>query len=181
MAVYGTLGGDDSNHAFVLCRYLAKNGLGDAGTRYYDDFFVAFDDLIDGKIDHVLQVSVHPQHADCVARYVNRAFIIDTFIAASKPLAILTREAVKVPRSIALQPATRHYADLLAWTEQIDEISTSTVTEGLLAGRFDSGLTALDLVEKHPGRLRVETEIGAIEDVWVLFGRDDTNRRNLLP
>ena len=88
---------------------------------------------------------------------------------------------MKVPRSIALQPATRHYADLRAWTEQIDEISTSTVTEGLLAGRFDSGLTALDLVEKHPGRLRVETEIGAIEDVWVLFGRNDTNRRNLLP
>lgn len=38
MAVYGTLGGDDSNHAFVLRRYLANNGLGDAGIRYYDDF-----------------------------------------------------------------------------------------------------------------------------------------------
>ena len=177
---FGTLGSKESNHALVLQRYLDAHSITDADVRYCDDFIAAFDDLASGSLDFVLQVSVHPQHSDCVARNVNRAFIVDTFIAASKPLGILTQCDVETPRSIGLQPATRFYADLSAWPEQIDEASTSTVAEGLLEGRYDSGLTALELIDRHPGRFRVDLEIGAIEDVWVLFGRDRNGRRNVL-
>ena len=180
MTIFGTLGGDTSNHAFILSQYLRKHGLDKSSATYYDDFFIAFDDLIAGSIDRVLQVSVHPQHADCVARYVNRAFIIDTFIAASKPLGIVTRKDVNLPQSIALQKATRHYTDLSTWTKQIEETSTSTVAEGLMDARFDSGLTTLDLVDRYPERFRIDRNIGAIEDVWVLFGRDRSSRRNAL-
>lgn len=154
--------------------------MSDSEIWYFDDFLVAFAALEAGQIDFCLQVSVHPQHAECVARYANRVFIVDTFVAAWKPLGILTRAEIPVPKNIALQPATRHYADLNAWPVQIDEVSTSTVADGLLSGRYDSGLVAMELVERHPGRFRLEVEIGPIQDAWILFGRDQDRQRTLL-
>ena len=177
---FGTLGSEDSNHALVLRRYLEVRRVADAEVRYYDDFIPAFDDLISGALDFVLQVSVHPRHAECVARTVNRAFPVDTFIARSKPLGILTRKEVDRPKSIGLQLATRHYADLSAWDEQVPEASITTVAEGLLAGRFDSGLAALELLDRNPGRFRLDREIGPVQDAWVLFGREPVSRADIL-
>ena len=46
------------------------------------------------------------------------------------------------------------------------------MAEGLLDGRYDSGLTSLEIAERHPELLRVEHVIGAITDAWILFGRE---------
>ncbi len=169
---FGTLGSEDSNHALVLKRYIDARGIDGVEVRYFLDFGVAFEALLAGEIDFVLQVSVHPQHSECVARYMNRAFIVDTFIAPSKPLGILTRRDIAKPQSIGLQPATRHYADLSKWAKIVDETSTSTVAAGLLAGKYDSGIAATELLTRYPGRLRLELEIGPVQDAWILFGRD---------
>ena len=177
---FGTLGSAASNHALVLRRYLEARRIDGAETRLYDDFLPAFEELVNGDIDFVLQVSVHPQHAECVARYANRAFIADSFIAPSKPLGVLTRSEVTTPKSIALQPATRHYVELSGWETQIEAASITTVADGLLAGEYDSGLTAKELLEKHPGRFRLDLEIGAIQDAWVLFGREPVCREEIL-
>ena len=45
------------------------------------------------------------------------------------------------------------------------------VAEGLLAGRFDSGITALDLAVEHPGIFRVDKELGSVDDPWIVYGR----------
>lgn len=179
--IYGTLGSEDSNHALVLGRYLRAREITEVEIRYYDDFVLAFDDLAAGRLDFILQVSVHPQHAECVARYVNRAFIVDTFVAASKPLGILTRSNVTRPKSIALQPATTHYADLSRWETRIDAVSITAAADALLAGRCDSALTALEYLDRHPGQVRLDGEIGPVEDAWILFGRERSDRRTLLP
>jgi hypothetical protein len=105
------------------------------------------------------------------SRYVHRVHVVDTFIAPSKSLAIISRKDVANPQSIAFQPATKHYADLSAWPRQIDEVSIMTVAEGLSAGRFDSGITSVELVEQAPDRFRIDKLFGPITDVWVLFGR----------
>lgn len=169
---FGTLGSEASNHALVLNRYLEAREIKDAAVDLFLDFRTAFDALLNGDIDFVLQVSVHPQHTECVARTVNRAFIVDTFIASSKPLGILTRTDVANPRTIGLQPATRAYANLSGWTEQIEEASTSTVADGLVAGKYESGVAAIELLDQYPGRFRLDYEIGAVQDAWVLFGRE---------
>lgn len=177
---FGTLGGADSNHALVLKRYLTARGVAHTDVSYFLDFDEAFDALARGDIDFVLQVSVHPSHTACVARYVGRAFIVDTFIAPSKALGILTRQDVDVPKSIGLQPATREYADLSRWSQQSDEASISTVAEGLLSGKYDSGIVALDLMERYPGRFKLDHVIGPIQDVWVLFGREAVTTDDIL-
>ncbi|MCB1744277.1 MAG: hypothetical protein KDK91_28165, partial [Gammaproteobacteria bacterium] len=148
---FGTLGSEHSNHALVLRRYLAFRGLDTAEVVLYESFAPCFESLARGELDFVLQVSVHPSHAECVARNLNRLFLVDTFIAHSHPLAVLTRSEVEQPRSIGLQAATRDYLNLDAWPEQIFMSSTTAVAEALMQGRCDSGITARSLSQRHPG------------------------------
>ena len=166
---FGTLGGAHSNHALVLHRYLSFHGVQGAAVTLYENFCSAFAALADGELDYVLQCSVHPEHSRLSGQYLCRVHPVDGFIASSRPLGILTRADVDEPRRLGLQPATRDYADLSAWSEFVEEPSTTAVAEGLLAGRYESGLTFVDLLESHPGRFRMTADIGSVTDVWVLF------------
>ncbi|MBN8535266.1 MAG: hypothetical protein J0L51_14380 [Rhizobiales bacterium] len=176
---FGTLGTEGSNHSMIVRQYIAFRGLNGAEVTLFTDFREAFDALVSGELDFVLQVSVHPSHTEMSARYVHRVHVVDTFIAPSKSLAIISRTDVESPQSIAFQPATKHYADLSAWPRQIDEVSIMTVAEGLQEGRFDSGITSVELVEQAPDRFRIDQLFGPITDVWVLFGRQPLDIRSL--
>jgi hypothetical protein len=104
-------------------------------------------------------------------------FIVDTFISPSLPLAVLTRADVDNPRSIGvLHPATTDYIDTSKW-EQVTKITTGslhTVADGLLKGRYDSGLVYLNYARRYPGQLRVDQEIGSPDDAWLVLGRKRT-------
>lgn len=177
---FATLGPDDSNHALVLRRYLAERGLENASITLVDDFPTAFESLVAQRLDYLLQVTAHPTHADCVGRYMHRAFPVDSFIAASRPLAIVARMDCPRPRSLALQPATRHYADLSAWPEQREMPTIVSVAEAVLAGEVDAGLMAAEMIERHAGRLRLIRPLGAALDTWVLFGHHPLDRGPML-
>ena len=176
---FGTLGTEGSNHSMIVREYNAFRKLEGVEVVLFTDFREAFEALVAGNLDFVLQVSVHPSHTEMSARYVHRVHVVDSFIAPSKSLAIITRTDMEQPRSIAFQPATKHYADLSAWPHQIDEVSIMTVAEGLREGRFDSGITAVELVEQEPDRFRIDQLFGPITDVWVLFGRQPLDIRSL--
>lgn len=178
--LFGTLGPDTSNHALVLARYLEKRGLADARIRLFSNFDTALDELLGGALDYVLQVTAHPAHSVSVSRTMGRAFIVDAFIAESRELAIMTRIDVATPHSIGLQPATRHYADLSGWAHQIEEPTIAHVAQGLLHGSYDSGIAAREMAALYPDRLRIEKELGAPLDAWVVFGRRRIDGRILL-
>lgn len=195
---FATLGPADSNHALVLSRYLAARGLvgrqglanapgtpsapgltgapgpGDpvadacVDITLIDDFPAAFEALVSGDHDYVLQVSAHPSHADCVGRFMHRAFPVDTFIAPSRPLALVARREIQTPRSVLRQPATRHYTDLGAWEEH-DAKTIVAALDALLAGAADAAIVAADSLTKHPERLRLIRPLGAALDTWVLY------------
>lgn len=169
--IFATLGPEANNHVLVLRRYLAKRGPANAEVRLFDDFPTAFAALVAGEVDRVLQCTAHFSHADCVGRTMHRAFPVDTFVAGSHPLALLARRDIAAPRQVALQPATRYYTDLSRFAEQIDAPTTSAVAEGLLAGRFEAGICARQVMETHPDKLRLLEELGPALDVWVLYGR----------
>ena len=168
--IVATLGPDGNNHVLVLGRYLEARGLVDAEMRFYDDFPTAFAALVAGEVDRVLQCTAHFSHADCVGRYMHRAFPVDTFVAGSHPLALLARRDVATPRQVALQPATRYYTDLSGFAEQVDVPTTAGVAEGLLAGRLEAGICAQHNVDSHPDELRLIEALGPALDVWVLYG-----------
>ncbi len=170
--IVATLGPEASNHVLVLRRYLAARGPADAEVRLFDDFPTAFEALLAGEVDRVLQCTAHFSHADCVGRTMHRAFPVDAFVAGSHPLALLSRCDVAVPRQVARQPATRYYTDLSGFAEEVDAPTTVAVAEGLLAGRFEAGICARQAYEAHPDRLRLVEDLGPALDVWVLYGTE---------
>lgn len=171
---FATLGPEGSNHALVLGRYLDKHGMlardADAEVHLFETFPEAFDALLDGRVDRVLQCSAHFSHADCVGRTMHRAFPVDTFVAGSQPLALLARAEVAAPVSVGLQPATRHYTDLSTFTEQRDYATIVDVADALLAGEIDAGICPRETLERHSQALRLVEDLGPALDVWVLYG-----------
>ncbi|PAU76500.1 hypothetical protein [Halomonas salipaludis] len=168
---FATLGPAGNNHELVLERYLERRAIQDAEIELHEDFDSAFAALLNGGVDFLLQCTAHPSHAEWVGRSMHRAFPVDSFIAPSKPLAILARSDVARPRQLGLQPATRYYADLSGYAELVEEPTTVSVAEGLLAGRLEAGICALEYLERHPERLRLVADLGPALDTWVVFGR----------
>lgn len=168
-----TLGPSGTNHELVSRKYIAFNCIQGAQLILMDDFFRGLEMLHNGQAEIMIQAAVHQDCTEVVsrARFDYDIHIMDTFIAPSRELAILTRTEVLKPKNLAMQPATRGYADTTAWPNHILVDSIMLVAEGLVEGIYDSGLTALDLVNQHPGRFRVDADIGTIDDAWLVFGR----------
>nr|WP_284041245.1 hypothetical protein [Halomonas olivaria] len=122
-----------------------------------------------GNVSHVLQCTAHFAHSDCVGRYMHRAYPVDTFIAGSKPLALIARKGVHNPRQVAIQPATRYYTDLSRFSDIVEAPTTVAVAEGLLAGIFEAGICAEETVQQAPEALELLRPLGPAMDAWVVY------------
>ena len=180
--IFATLGPAGSNHEYVTERYLALHGLEDSEIRLVDDFATGLAMMSSGEVDFIVQVAVHPDATDTVARahFEHDIRVIDAFVSPSRPLAVLTRAEVVRPTSLGLRPATAAYLNTRRWETQVPEVSIMTVAEGLLEGRFDSGITALSVADDHPGRFRVEEELGTVDDPWIVYGRERVSSGNVV-
>jgi hypothetical protein len=181
MLIFASLGPKGSNHDWVAQRYLQFHRL-EKNSRLvlFANFDEAFESMLRGDAHHVIQVAVHSSVTSSVARYRGRAHIIDTFISPSQAMAVLTRTEVDVATSLGLQAATRDYVDVSRWQSLVTEPSTVAVAQGLLDGKYDSGLTLLRFAAQHPGRFRVEEVIGEVVDPWLVYGTRPTCKTELL-
>ncbi len=180
MLVFATLGPDGSNHDWVAKRYLEFHDLDDARVQLCSDFDHAFDRLLSGDAHYVIQAAVHSSVTETVARHRDRAHIIDAFISPSQPMAVLTRIDVEIPTSLGLQPSTREYVDVSRWETLMAEPSTVDVAQGLLDGKYDSGITLSRFAEESPGRFRIDEAIGAVVDPWLVYGTEPVCKDGVL-
>lgn len=164
-----TLGPSGNNHELIAKRYLTMRCSGNGSIELFSQFEDAFQALLAGRVSHVLQCTAHAAHSDCVGRYMHRAYPVDTFIAGSKPLALIAQRTIAQPAHVALQPATRYYTDISGFEEIIEAPTTVAVAEGLLAGRFEAGICAEDVLAQAPKQLRLIQALGPALDTWVLF------------
>ncbi len=176
-----TLGPAGTNHELATERYIAFHKL-DARVRLIDDFFDGLRMMHAGQADHMIQVAVHTDCADVVARahFDFGISIIDTFISPSKDLAILTRADVAEPRSLALQPATCGYTDISRWPDHIAVSSIMRIAEGLMDGTYESGLTTLEIAHQNPGRFRIDATIETVDDAWLVFGKSSVAKGKIV-
>jgi hypothetical protein len=177
-----TLGPTGTNHELVTRNYLAFRGLEAANLVLVERFRTGLELMSNGRADFMVQVAVHPDCAQIVAtaHFEFGIRVVDTFISPSKPLAILTRKTVNAPTSLGLQPATSDYADLSPWPDHVYERSIMQVAEGLLQGRYDSGLTSIELADQYPDLLQVDVAIGTVDDPWIVFGKQSVTRTGLI-
>lgn len=170
-----TLGPAGSNHDLNTRRYIEFHGLKDTQIIYIEDFLGALDMMRRGEFDLMVQVCAHHHVAETIERHYQEIFLVDSFIGKTKPMGLLTRSDVAEPLSVGYILPTAGYFDPSAWPVQVHTISNSDTAKRLLAGEFDSGFTALEVAEQHPGRFRVDKEIGEVDVVWMVYGKERTN------
>jgi hypothetical protein len=168
---FATLGPAGTNSDHATRRYLDFHGIV-AEVVLVRSYLDALKALRAGEIDHIVQVCAHPDVAETIERHHAEVFLVDSFIAPTKPMGVLSRAEVAEPRSVGLMVATKGYFDVSRWEVRVEEISNAEVARGLLEGRYDSGFTTLDLMDAHPGRFRLERRIGEVDVVWLVYGRD---------
>ncbi|WP_417422530.1 hypothetical protein [Halomonas sp.] len=173
--ILGTLGPEGSNHALIAGRYLKRRAAQGSQYIFFDTFEAAFEALLASELTHVLQCTAHFSHADCVGRYMHRAFPVDTFIAGSKPLALLARRDAPEPEHIALQPATRYYTDLSAFKTIIEAPTTVAVANGLIEGHYQAGICAEEALAQVPDTLTLVRSLGPAIDTWVIYATEALN------
>ena len=177
-----TLGPAGTNHEFVTGKYLEDRGLKNAQIKLIDDFLVGLAMINNGTADYMIQVAVHPECANVVAtaHFEYGIHVIDTFISPSKELGIVTRRDIKTPKTLALQPATIKYINVKKWEKLVYVNSIMHIPEGLLNGKYDSGLTTLEAAEKHKDQLRVDVQVGTVDDPWLVYGKCRVSNGNLV-
>lgn len=127
--------------------------------------------------------AIHPEASAVIGKYYNEAFIMDSFIATSHPLAIVTRRDCQPPQSIAvLHPSTTDYADLSRWSEK--KLCTSksllAIANDLINGVVDSGLIYREVAERHSDILQIDQDLGSPDDCWLILGRKRVSNGNLI-
>ena len=163
-------------------RYLNFREVPDPQILLVEDFELGLERVRSGDADFILICGVHPQCAAVVGKgsFLCGVHVVDVFISPSQPLGIVTRRDAEAPRTLALHPATESYTDLSPWPEKVYVNSIVQIAEGLLDGRFDSGLTALTVAEENPEVLRVDRTIGSPDDPWVVLGRQRVSDGSLV-
>ena len=173
MPSFITLGPKGSNHDFVLQRYLDAHGLGGcAEVLLIDDFHLGARQVIAGRADFMLQCAAHPDLGDVTGLYRQDLFVVDAFISQSRPMALMRlRDSVGVPDAVAVQAATRYYADLSPWPRVVIEPTVMEVSRGLVSRRYAAGIGFASFAQAHSENLELVAPIGSICDAWVVFGR----------
>lgn len=163
--------GPGTNHEVVARRYLAFHGAGELV--FASSSAEALAMLRDGRADWYILCAVHPSTPDVVGQFHAGVYVVDTFIAPSKPLAILTHADIARPRSIGLFTPVAFYADVSAWADHVPITDGSLVEVGaaLLARAFDSALVYAEFADAHPGRFRVDAAVESPDDAWLVLGR----------
>jgi hypothetical protein len=119
----------------------------------------------------LVQCSAHPKVHLVTERYPQEVVVGATFMYPTKHLSLIARREVRDPRTIALVEATHGYTDLSQWEEIVGEQSKPAVSEGLLASKYDAGITFTQLAEENPDRFRIVEKYGKVSTTWVVYGR----------
>jgi hypothetical protein len=116
----------------------------------------------------LVQCAAH-QQVNEINMNPGEVFMVDAFMHPTMELGVLARTDVPTPRTMGLMEATRAYLEDPDTWEITHEPSKPVVTEGLLAGRYDAGVTFTKDAYENPEQLRVIQMIGEIPTAWVVF------------
>ena len=165
-----TLGPEGTDHENATLAYLRWQGLLEIAE------ISLVTDLVEDGLPRLrtepnsmlVQCSAHEQ-VNVINMNPGEVFMVDTFMHPTMELAVVARRDVEVPRTMGLMRATRAYLeDPEAW-ELVHEPSKPIVTEGLLEGRYDAGVTFAHDARKHSDVLRVAQSFGEVPTAWVVF------------
>lgn len=160
-----------TNHDFVARRHAAARGWAPEPVACASPRD-ALRAVIEGRAELALVCAAHPDAPALPAEFHKRLAVVDAFVSASKPLALVSRAKIAKPFSVGLFVATLGLADLSRWKETVIERAgtIADVETRLMRGAYDSALVYRDFPDRVPG-YRLEEAIDSPVDAWILFGR----------
>lgn len=166
-----TLGPSGTCHENALLRYLEFQGLEKARVELVGNFLDALERVREQPNAFLVQCSSHPDVHLVTERYRQEVYVVDTFLYPAKEMALLARTDVMDPKTLGVVPAALGYPDLARWTHVTEESANPIVAKGLLAGKYDAGVTLAEYAGQYPDRLRVIERYGEVDTTWVVYGR----------
>ena len=168
---FATLGPAGTCHENATRGYLAFHGLHDATIELYPSIDHGLEDLQAGRADYLVQCSAHLDVHIITEKYHPVVVVTDTFLYPTKELVLLEDASVEHPQTLGLVNATAGYLGDITYPTVIYEPSKPVVGAGLLAGKYDAGLTYPEYMDAAPGRFRVRKYIGHVLTTWLVYGR----------
>jgi hypothetical protein len=164
-----TLGPAGTDHENAARSYCEHRGL-DHKLLLVDAITAALPFVQGGPRRLVVVNSAHPDSDLLTTRSWRQVGIVDMFVMATKPLALVSRPGSK-PGSIAIMPSTRGYVDLSRW-ERVHYVTAKPVAlREVLAGTADSAIVSFDGYQAHRDQLQLDERIGPVECGWLVFSR----------
>ena len=148
--IFATLGPVGTCHELATQSYIEFQEVANAKIELFNDLLDALELLHDGKVDFIIQNSAHPKVYELTEKYFREVFVIDSFLCPTHAMGLLTRRDVENPCSLGLMPATRAYVNTERYSTFIHETAKPVVGQNLLAGKYDSGIAALQFAEENP-------------------------------
>ncbi len=173
-----TLGPAGTDHEAAARRYCEHRAL---------DYRLTFFDVVDAALPfverglrHLAVVNgAHPDVDLLTTLKWREVGIVDMFVLATKPLALVSRLGVK-PMSIAIMPSTRGYVDLSRW-ERVERVTAKPVAlQKVLDAEVDSAIVSFGGYEAHRDQLHLHDRIGPVECGWLVFARRTAVREGIL-
>ena len=177
---FATLGPAGTNHDLNTRRYIEFHAVAGAEVVYLKSFFDGLDQMLRGEVDFMIQVCAHHH----VAEVIERNYKEDL------PGRLLHRQdqgdgRVDADRGGAASHGRLHLADRrllhavgLAGADSHPVECRPALR--LLSGELDSGFTSLELASDHPGRFRIDKEIGEVDVAWLVYGKTRVNAGPLI-
>jgi hypothetical protein len=173
-----TLGPGGTDHERATQAYIEFQGLGDIAE------LVLVDDPVGEGPERVrnepnsflVQCSAHREVHTVTERYPQEVIVVDDFIYATRNLSLLVRAGVIRPKTLGLVPATHGYTDLTKWENVVSERSKPVISERLLAGDIDAGITFTNLADEHPEQFHIAENYGAVRTTWLVYGHARRDR-----
>jgi hypothetical protein len=168
---FATLGPAGSCHENATRKYFDYHAIAGAEIVLCSAIMDGLEEVRAGRADYLIQCSAHLDVHLVTEKYHSEILITDTFMYPTKEIVLLENAAVERPRTLGLVKAAEGYLGELTYPHIIYEPSKPVVGEGLVAGKYDAGLTYPEYHAAHPGRFRVRKYIGQVLTTWVVYGR----------
>lgn len=167
-----TLGPSGTCHEHALRHYLAFQGLVEhAEIELVEDFDAGLEMAHHDASSFLLQCSAHPDVNVTTERYRQQVMIVDTFMFPAKEMGLVARADSLSPRSLGVVPAAKGYVDLTCWEHVVEEPANPVVARNLLDGRYEAGVTLVELADRHPAELVVLERFGEVDTTWLVYGQ----------
>jgi hypothetical protein len=166
-----TLGPNGTCHQNALLRYLEFQELPGARVELVGDLLEGLELVRRQPNSYLVQCSAHPEVHVVTERYRHEVYVVDTFLYPAKEMGLISRRGIAEPKSLGVVPAAIGYADRDRWRTIIEEPANPVVAQGLLEGRYDAGITLVELGERHSRELQILERFGEVDTTWNVYGR----------